>query len=77
MAMDPDRFQMRDLKRRISKLEDQIGYLKTDLKRQTQRNNLLTRDLESLQTIVLRWNEFMPSGMVHIEGRSGSSDPLS
>ncbi len=41
MAMDPDRFQMRDLKRRISKLEDQIGYLKTDLKRQTQKSNNL------------------------------------
>ncbi len=35
MAMDPDRYQMRDLKRRISKLEDQIGYLKTDWKRTT------------------------------------------
>ncbi len=37
MAMDPDRFQMRDLKRRISKLEDQIGYLKTDWKRTTRK----------------------------------------
>ncbi len=34
-SMDPDRYQMRDLKRRISKLEDQIGYLKTDWKRTT------------------------------------------
>ncbi len=37
--MDPDRFQMRDLKRRMSKLEDQIGYLKTDWKRTTSRLN--------------------------------------
>ncbi len=37
--MDPDRFQMRDLKRRMSKLEDQIGYLKTDWKRTTTRLN--------------------------------------
>ena len=35
MSMDSDRYQMRDLKRRISKLEDQIGYLKTDWKRIT------------------------------------------
>ncbi len=41
--MDPDRFQMRDLKRRLSKQEDQIAYLKTDLKRQTQRVNELLR----------------------------------
>ena len=35
MSMDPDRYQMRDLKRRMSKLEDQIKYLKTDWKRTT------------------------------------------
>ncbi len=45
MAMDPDRFQMRDLKRRISKLEDQIGYLKTDWKRTTTRLNQLLDQL--------------------------------
>ena len=39
MAMDPDRYQMRDLKRRMSKLEDQIGYLKTDWKRTTGKLN--------------------------------------
>ncbi len=31
--MDLDKFQMRDMKRRLTKLEDQIGYLKTDWKR--------------------------------------------
>ncbi len=41
MSMDPDRYQMRDLKRRIGKLEDQIGYLKTDWKRTTTALNAL------------------------------------
>ncbi len=43
-AMDPDRYQMRSLKRRISKLEDQIGYLKTDWKRTTVGLNQLRDD---------------------------------
>ncbi len=47
MAMDPDRFQMRDLKRRISKLEDQIGYMKTDLKRVTGRLNATVARMDS------------------------------
>ncbi len=42
--MDPDRFQMRDLKRRMGKLEDQIGYLKTDWKRTTQKLNTMLKD---------------------------------
>ncbi len=46
MAMDPDRYQMRDLKRRISKIEDQIGYLKTDWKRTTMKLVHLIDDLE-------------------------------
>ncbi len=46
MAMDPDRFQMRDLKRRISKLEDQIGYLKTDWKRTTTGLNQLRHQVQ-------------------------------
>ncbi len=41
--MDPDRYQMRSLKRRMSKLEDQIGYLKTDWKRTTVALNVLTQ----------------------------------
>ncbi len=32
-AMDPDRFQMRDLKRRVKTLEDQKDYMKADLRR--------------------------------------------
>ncbi len=43
--MDPDRFQMRELKRRMSRLEDQIGYLKTDWKRTTTRLNQLLDSL--------------------------------
>ncbi len=39
--MDPDKFQMRDLKRRVTRLEDQIGYMKTDTKRVTLRINAL------------------------------------
>ncbi len=52
MSMDPDRFQMRDLKRRISKLEDQIGYLKTDLKRQTQRVNAQLTLLKEIEKVL-------------------------
>ncbi len=70
--MDPDRFQMRELKRRISRVEDQIGYLKTDLKRQTQRSNLLESELAVV------FNALRSHGlMVHIEGRGGLSDPPS
>ncbi len=49
-AMDPDRYQMRDLKRRMSKLEDQIGYLKTDWKRTTTKLNDLRKSLDSRHT---------------------------
>ncbi len=43
---------MRDLKRRISKLEDQIGYLKTDWKRTTVGLNQLRNDmLEILKSL--------------------------
>ncbi len=52
MSMDPDRYQMRDLKRRISKLEDQIGYLKTDLKRQTQRGNELMKQIQMAVALI-------------------------
>ncbi len=63
--MDPDRFQMRDLKRRLSKQEDQIGYLKTDLKRQTQRvNELLKQHADDTKALV----EALLKG--HREGRS-------
>ncbi len=48
MGMDPDRYQMRDLKRRMSKLEDQIGYLKTDWKRSTVKLNDLIKDVQQL-----------------------------
>ncbi len=48
MSMDPDRYQMRDLKRRISKLEDQIGYLKTDWKRVSVQCTLATKAIEHL-----------------------------
>jgi len=51
MAMDPDRFQMRDLKRRMSKLEDQIGYLKTDWKRTSVGLNDVRDDIR----ILLEW----------------------
>ncbi len=57
-AMDPDRYQMRSLKRRISKLEDQIGYLKTDWKRTTTRLNEVVKDLEAY---LVYWRESMPS----------------
>ena len=50
--MDPDRFIMKDLRRRITKLEDQIGYLKTDLKRQTQRGNALEKTIASVLPIL-------------------------
>ncbi len=70
--MDPDTFQKRDIKRRVSKLEDQIGYLKTDLKRQTQRGNLLESELaQAIRAIKAH------GMMVQIEGRGGSSDPPS
>lgn len=52
MAMDPDRYQMRDLKRRMSKLEDQIGYLKTDWK---QTRVLLNRLIEELESYLPQW----------------------
>ncbi len=55
--MDPDTFQKRDLKRRISKLEDQIGYLKTDLKRQTQRVNALLMDQAKVLPILIKLQE--------------------
>ncbi len=50
--MDPDRFQMRDLKRRISKLEDHIGYLKTDLKRETRFRQVLESEIASVMPIL-------------------------
>ncbi len=50
MSMDPDRFQMRDLKRRMSKLEDQIGYLRTDWKRTTVKCN----DLQEKITVCIK-----------------------
>ncbi len=53
MAMDPDRYQMRDLKRRISKLEDQIGYLKTDWKRTTHKCNELAKDNIALKALIM------------------------
>ncbi len=46
--MDPDRYQMRDLKRRMSKLEDQIGYLKTDWKRTAVALSMLTKVVAEL-----------------------------
>lgn len=48
--MDPDRYQMRELKRRITKLEDHLGYLKTDLKRVTMKHNKLQLSLEAYLT---------------------------
>ncbi len=39
--MDPDRFQMRDLKRRIKSLEDHKNYMQADLRRATGRINQL------------------------------------
>ncbi len=50
-AMDPDRYQMRSLKRRITKLEDQIGYLKTDWKRTSVGLNDVRDDIR----ILLEW----------------------
>ncbi len=47
MSMDLDRFQMKDLKRRISKVEDQISYLKTDLKRQTLKIHSLVEQVQA------------------------------
>ncbi len=58
--MDPDKFQMRDMKRRLTKLEDQISYLKTDLKRQTQRVNAqlsLLQQFEEVLPILVRLKE--------------------
>ncbi len=69
-AMDPDRFQMRDLKRRMSKLEDQVKYLKTDLKRQTQRSNLLESELGTL--VAAMSAHLADQFKVHIEGRGGA-----
>ncbi len=50
--MDPDKFQMRDMKRRLTRLEDQIGYLKTDLKRQTQKITVLGSENEALAILI-------------------------
>ncbi len=57
MAMDPDRYQMRDLKRRISKLEDQLGYLKTDWKRTTTKLNEISRIWDQVAPILIRLME--------------------
>lgn len=35
--MDPDRYQMRDLKRRVSTLERRLGRLQDDLRRDARR----------------------------------------
>ncbi len=48
-AMDPDRFQMRDLKRRIKHLEDQKSYMKADHVRLVGRVNQLTASLDALE----------------------------
>ncbi len=44
-AMDPDRFQMRDLKRRVKALEDQKDYMKADHRRLVGRMNLVQKIL--------------------------------
>ncbi len=67
-AMDPDRYQMRDLKRRMSKLEDQIGYLKTDWKRTTQKVNGILKD--TCTKHCCHSEECGDRSKVHIEGRS-------
>ncbi len=50
--MDPDKYQMRDMKRRLTKLEDQIGYLKTDWKRVQVQVNLATKAIEHLVSAI-------------------------
>jgi len=52
MSMDPDRYQMRDLKRRISKMEDQIGYLKTDWKTTRMSVNDMVKEVTALKTLI-------------------------
>ncbi len=51
-AMDPDRFQMRDLKRRIKGLEDQRDYMKADHRRGIARINSLEELVARLEQII-------------------------
>ncbi len=50
--MDPDKFQMRDMKRRLTRLEDQISYLKTDFKRLSQKYNKISNRMDPLWSIL-------------------------
>ncbi len=59
--MDPDRFQMRDLKRRISKLEDQLGYMKTDAKLARLTVKLLNETVLTMVDEILRLEEWLAS----------------
>ncbi len=42
--MDPDKFQMRDMKRRILRLEKKLGYLKDDRKADLQATKVVLQD---------------------------------
>lgn len=52
--MTPERFQSRDVKRRLSKLEKQMEYLRKDLHRELIRHNDLERWLLPLRAFIER-----------------------